>query len=97
MLPPLSVGDPQVVHITSVVAALHKLNVEIPVEDLIKAIHVEEDAKRVDFTAEATQYLAMLSKRKSAPDYAWPLAHSLTTNLFNVSSRSSINRGTCQS
>jgi hypothetical protein len=58
----------QVVHITSVAAALHKLNVDIPIEDIIKAICDEEEllkeAERVKFAAHMTR----VAERKSAPD-----------------------------
>lgn len=69
MLPPPPPADeaPQVIHIASLAAALAKLNVKIPIDDLIKAIHDEDEAKRVKVTAEATQRRAAVSKRKSAP------------------------------
>jgi hypothetical protein len=68
MLPPPSPADSlQVVHIDSLAAALAKLNVKIAIEDLLKAIHDEDEAKRVKVTAEAIQRRAALSGRKSAP------------------------------
>ena len=60
----------QVVHIDSLAAALAKLNLKIPIEDLITPIHEEDEAKRVKVTAEATQRRAAPSERKSAPH--WP-------------------------
>jgi len=47
------------------VAVLAKLNIKIPVEDFIKAIHDEEEARRVEPTAEATQLLARSLQRTS--------------------------------
>ena len=67
MLPPPPVDTLQVVDIASLAAALTKLNVEIPIEDLIKVIQDEDEAKRVKVTAEATQRRAALSERKPAP------------------------------
>ena len=64
--PPPQADTLQVVHIDSLEAALAKLNVKIPIEDLIKAIQDEDEAKRVKATAEATQRRAALSERKSA-------------------------------
>ncbi len=67
MLPPPPPADSlQVVHIASLTAALAKLNVKIPIEDLIKVIHDENEAKRVKVTAEATQRRAAVSRRTSA-------------------------------
>ena len=74
MLPPPPVDTLQVVHIASLAAALAKLNVKVPIEDLIKVIHDEDEAKRVKATAEATQRRAALSKRKSAPPTPCPLS-----------------------
>jgi hypothetical protein len=68
MLPPPPTDALQVVRVTSLAAALAKLNVKIPIEDLIKVIHDEDEARRVKLTAEATQRRVALSKRKSAPD-----------------------------
>ena len=65
--PPPPADALQVVHITSLAAALAKLNVKIPIEDLIKVIQDEDEAKRVKVTAEATQRRAALSERMSAP------------------------------
>jgi hypothetical protein len=57
-----------VVHVSSLAAALAKLNVDIPIEDLLKVIRDEDEARRVKLTAEATQRRATRSRRKSAPD-----------------------------
>jgi len=65
MPPPPSDGSFQVVHIASLEAVLAKLNIKIPVEDFIKAIHDEEEARRVEPTAEATQLLARSLQRTS--------------------------------
>jgi hypothetical protein len=66
-MPPLPTD---VVHITSVAAALQKINVGIPIEGIIKAIRDEEElleqAKLVKLAAEATRQ----DERKSAPDQA---------------------------
>ena len=80
----------QVVRIASLAAALAKPNVKIPIEDLIKVIQDEDEAKRVKVTAEVTQRGAALrlSERKSACH-----ACSLTTNLANAGSRSPTNWG----
>jgi hypothetical protein len=64
---PPPVDSLQVVHIDSLAAALTKLNVKIPIEDLLKVIHDEDEAKRVEVTADAVQRRAALSKRKSNP------------------------------
>ena len=71
MLPPPPTADAlQVVHISSLAAALAKLNVNInvniPIENLIKVIHDEDEARRVKTIAEGTQRRAALSTRKSA-------------------------------
>ncbi|KAM6493678.1 hypothetical protein JOM56_010039 [Amanita muscaria] len=50
--PPPSNDELQVVHIASLAAALDKLNIKIPIEDLLKVIHDEEEARRVKLTAE---------------------------------------------
>jgi len=63
--PPPSAGSFQVVHIASLEAVLAKLNIKIPVEDFIKAIHDEEEARHVEPTAEATQLLARSLQRTS--------------------------------
>ena len=52
--PPLPADVLQVVRVASLAAALAKLNVKIPIEDLIKVIQDEDEAKRVKVTAEAT-------------------------------------------
>jgi hypothetical protein len=67
-MPPLPTD---VVHITSVAAALQKLNVGIPIKEIIKVIRDEEElleqAKLVKLAAaEATRQ----DERKSAPDQA---------------------------
>jgi hypothetical protein len=55
--PPPPVDGLQVVHIASLEAALIKLNVKIPIDNIIKAIHDEDEARRVNLklTTEATQ------------------------------------------
>lgn len=69
-------------------AAFAKLDVRIPIKDLINAIRDEDEEKGVKLTAEATQRRATPSERKLAPQL---IARSLTTNLFNASSRSQTN------
>jgi len=68
MLPSPS-PDPadEVVRVTSLAAALDKLNVKIPIEDLVKAIHDEEEAERMKLTAEAMERRAMPSKLALQP------------------------------
>ena len=66
--PPPLADSLQVVHIDSLKAALSKLKVNIKIEDLLKAIHEEEEAKRVKVAAELERRGA-LSKRKSAPHF----------------------------
>ena len=67
MLPPPPTADAlQVVHISSLAAALAKLNVNISIENLIKVIHDEDETRRVKTIAEGTQRRAALSTRKSA-------------------------------
>ena len=48
--------DLQVVHTASLIAVLSKVSVKIPIEDLIKVIHNEDDseANHVKTTAEVT-------------------------------------------
>lgn len=65
--PPPQADTLQVVHIDSLTAALAKLEVKINIEDLVKVIHDEDEAKRVKVAAAATQRRGALSKRKSTP------------------------------
>ncbi|KAJ7433639.1 hypothetical protein B0H11DRAFT_2259254 [Mycena galericulata] len=51
--PPLA-DSLQVVQISSLAAALVKLNIGIPIEDVIQAIHREDEAKRATLSAQAT-------------------------------------------
>lgn len=68
MLPPPPAADElQVVHVSSLAAALTKLDIKIPMDDLLRAIHDEDEARRVKLTSDATQRRAALSKRKSSP------------------------------
>ena len=67
--PPPPADTLQVVHIDSLAAALAKLKVKIKIEDLIKVVHDEDEAKRVKIAAEATQRRGALSKRESAPHF----------------------------
>jgi hypothetical protein len=53
----------QIIHIPSLAAALVKLNIKISVEDLMKAVHEEDEARRAKLNEEAER--ALLSKRKS--------------------------------
>ena len=66
MFPPPPPPD-DALHIASVAAEITKLNVKIPIEDLIKAIHDADEAKRIEATAEAIRRRAALFERKSAP------------------------------
>lgn len=88
--PPPPADALQVVHITSLAAALASLNIKIPIEDIIRVIHDEDKAKRVKVTAEATQRRAAISECKSTR----PLSGNY---LANASSRSPTNQGICQS
>ncbi|KDR76694.1 hypothetical protein GALMADRAFT_139590 [Galerina marginata CBS 339.88] len=70
MLPPPPPADSfQVVHISSLAAALAKLNINIPIEDLIKAINEEDEARRVKSTAQvnSAERHAALSKLALQP------------------------------
>jgi hypothetical protein len=67
-LPPRPAGSFQAVHIASLEAALAKLNIKIPIENVMKAIHEEEEARRVEQTAEVTRRRAAPSKRELAPN-----------------------------
>ena len=87
--PPPQADTLQVVHIDSLTAALAKLKVKIKIEDLVKVIHDEDEAKRVKVAAAATQRRGALSKRKLTPT---PCPRSPTMNLANVSSRSPTDR-----
>ncbi|KAF7328842.1 hypothetical protein MVEN_02513600 [Mycena venus] len=67
--PPLA-DSLQVIQISSLAAALAKLNIGIPVEDVIKAVHREDEAKRATLSAQATQHrAAALSKSIYRPSY----------------------------
>ncbi|KAJ7652138.1 hypothetical protein DFH06DRAFT_1206880 [Mycena polygramma] len=70
--PPL----PEVVAISSLAAALASLNIGIPVEDVIKAVHREEEAKRAASSAQATQL--PLHPPQPSTDF-----HLTTTSTFN--------------
>ena len=48
----------RVVHVTSIKAALTKLNLDVPIEDLLRVVQEEEEARR-------STTLTILSKRKS--------------------------------
>lgn len=65
--PPLQDDTLQVIHIASLAAALAKLNVKIPIEDFLKVIHDEDEARRVKVAAEATQHRAALSELALQP------------------------------
>lgn len=58
--PPPPVGVRLVIHVTSLAAALSRLNVNISIEDLMKVVLEEEEVK-LD-----TECYPALSKRKSA-------------------------------
>jgi len=65
--PPLPVDSLQVVRIDSLAAALAKLNIKIPIEDLLKVIHDEDEVKRVKVAPETTQRRAALSELALQP------------------------------
>ncbi|KIK07135.1 hypothetical protein K443DRAFT_88036 [Laccaria amethystina LaAM-08-1] len=56
----------QIIHIPSLAAALVKLNIKISVEDLMKAVHEEDEARRAKLNEEAER--ALLSKLTPQPD-----------------------------
>ena len=66
--PPLA--DSLQVQISSVAAALAKLNIGIPVEHVIEAVRREDEAKRA---AQATERRAALIKRNSTSEPLHPL------------------------
>lgn len=69
-LPPSLAPPPadslQVFQISSL-AALVKLNIGIPVEDVIEAVQREDEAKRATLTAQPSKRRTTLSKRNSTP------------------------------
>ena len=54
----------QIIHIPSLAAAPIKLNIQISVEDLMKAVYEEDEARRAKSNEEAERTL--LARRKSA-------------------------------
>ncbi|KAJ7654308.1 hypothetical protein B0H17DRAFT_1146804 [Mycena rosella] len=79
--PPLA-DSLQVVQISSLAAALAKLNIEIPVEDVVKAVHREDEAKRATSSAQATQRRAALSKLALYPTKQSTGLHMTTVSKF---------------
>ncbi|KAJ7764601.1 hypothetical protein DFH07DRAFT_956058 [Mycena maculata] len=79
--PPLA-DSLQVVQISSLAAALVKLNIGIPVEDVIKAVHREDEAKRATLSAQATQRRAALSKLALHPTEQSTGLHMTTVSIF---------------
>jgi hypothetical protein len=74
-VPPPPADDQSItVHITSLASALSRLNINIPIQILIKIMREEDEVR---LATKATEQRAMLSKRELAPD---SLAPSLTTN-----------------
>ena len=64
--PPSPPLDPfETVHIRSLAAALAKLNIKVQIEDLLKAVHEEDEAWRAESAAEEAQLRAAMSKRQS--------------------------------
>ncbi|KAJ2916981.1 hypothetical protein MD484_g3465, partial [Candolleomyces efflorescens] len=68
MLPPPPPGTHtlQVVHVSSLTTALAKLNIEVPIEELMEVIRAEDEARRLKSIAEATRRRTALSTRKSS-------------------------------
>lgn len=62
--PPPQADTLQVVRISSLAAALAKLDIQIPIEELLEAIHQEDEAARLKSTGEATKRRTALSSRK---------------------------------
>ncbi|KAF8886667.1 hypothetical protein CPB84DRAFT_1787304 [Gymnopilus junonius] len=70
MLPPPPPPDNslQVVYIPSLIAALAKLDIKVPVEDLLRAIHDEDEARRSELNDRGIQQRrAALSKSGKEP------------------------------
>ncbi|KAN0100097.1 hypothetical protein V8E55_000081 [Tylopilus felleus] len=66
--PSLPADSPQVVSIDSLKAALAKLNIKVPVDDVISAIREVEQTKRGQPLAQSPERCAALeSERKSFP------------------------------
>jgi len=70
--PPTNLPQPPIdnlrVRLGSVVAALAKLNITIPVEDLLKGIREEDEANRTKFTPEEFQERKSALSPRSIPD-----------------------------
>ncbi|KAJ6468936.1 hypothetical protein C8R45DRAFT_436075 [Mycena sanguinolenta] len=79
--PPLA-DSLQVVQISSLAAALAKLNTGVPFEDVIEAIHREDEAKRATLSAQATQRRAALSKLALYPTKPSAGLHMTTVSKF---------------
>ncbi|KAJ3505104.1 hypothetical protein NLJ89_g7586 [Agrocybe chaxingu] len=67
LAPPPPANSLQVVQISSLTAALARLGINIPIEDVIKAVHEENGANRAKLAAEATKRRAALSKLALQP------------------------------
>ena len=67
--PPSTPLDPLgAVRIRSLAAALVKLNIKVSIEDLLRAVHEEDEAWRAESDAEEAQLRAAMSKRQSTAD-----------------------------
>ncbi|CAA7264871.1 unnamed protein product [Cyclocybe aegerita] len=80
--PPVNVNSPQVVQISSLTAVLARLGITIPIEDVIKAVHDENEANRAKLTAEATKRRAALRKLALEPIKASPGLKITTVSKF---------------
>ena len=59
--PPSTPLDPLgAVRIRSLAAALVKLNINVPIEDLLKAVHEEDEARRAE--SKAKHHAAMIKR-----------------------------------
>lgn len=80
----------QIIHIPSLAAALIKLNIKISVEDLMKAVYEEDEARRAKSNEEAERTL--LARRKSTVNFS-----PASVTLMNALSHSPARRGGRQS
>jgi hypothetical protein len=65
--PPSPANGLPVIHIDSILAVLEKLELKVPIADVIKAMFEENQARHVKSTANETQRDALLFEGKLAP------------------------------
>lgn len=78
----------QIIHIPSLAAALIKLNINISVEDLMKAVYEEDEARRARAKLNEEAEHALLSRRKSTVIFS-----PASVTLMNTLSHSPARRG----